>query len=130
MITDENGNPLKSDQSEETQPDGEDRVGKISEQDVRTIPTGTLIYNLGKIAGREDGCMGRIEELEMIKAHQKMVQDPEELAMLKHHLPLLEHTRYVIASELNIRFKALDDALAKERGIEIFEPGSLAQEPS
>ena len=129
MLTDEHGKPLKAEADQKEAPPKNGESKKTGQQDVRTIPTGTLFYNLAKMASREDGCMAMIQQFEMMKAQQKMLEDPQPLAMAKQELDIIEQTRYIIARELNIRFAAIDVALAKERGIEIYEPGELASEP-
>lgn len=122
LIEDANGNPL----SEEEKPVNGAKM-QPKQVDIRTVPTGTLMYNLILVATKEQGAAAMIQQLEMMKAQQKMVQDPRELTAMYAELQNLEQSRYVMAQELNARFKDFDMAFAARRGIEIYEPGPVAE---
>ena len=124
MITDKNGKPIDSDSPSN---------GKKEEQkavDVRTVPTGTLMYNLCLIASREDGAYAMLQQLEAQKVAQKSVTSSPDLLMMHEHYQALQHTRYGIAAELNFRFRDADLMHAEKLGVEMYEPGALANDPS
>jgi len=124
-LTDKNGKPLNG---AERKPPKNGQSGD-SVVDVRTVPTGTLIYNLVLTGSKELGARAMIQQLEMMKVQQKMVAEPPELAAMRAEHANLENARYVMAAELNARFKDFDAAFAARRGIEMHEPGELASEP-
>jgi hypothetical protein len=131
LIEDANGNPMsKDEETEEAPKNGANGKDTSKVTDIRTVPTGTLFYNLVLVAGKEQGAWAMIQQLEAMKAQQKMVQDPPQLTAMYAEFRHLEQSRFVMAQELNMRFKDFDMAFAARRGIEMFEPGELAEEPS
>jgi len=118
-ITDANGKPLES-----TPPKPQTAAGNgksTGEMDVRTIPTGTLIWNLFLRAWDEKGMGMGMMQLEQLKAQQAMVADPPQLAELREQLKLAEHERFVLANELNVRFRDVDKARVDELGLELID---------
>jgi hypothetical protein len=125
LIQDANGKPMSKD-NEPSNKNGKSQPGQV---DIRTVPTGTLIYNLVLVAGKEQGAWAMIQQLEAMKAAQKVVGDPPQLTAMYAEFRNLEQSRFIMANELNVRFRDLDMAIAARRGIEIFEPGSLSDTP-
>jgi hypothetical protein len=107
MLTDENGNPIGSDEKPKNgQNHGRETV------DIRTLPTPVLLYNFVKFVNREDGLEGIIMQFEAAKAQQKMVTDPPELQALYAEREAGEGAIYKSSSELSLRFKDFDAAFA------------------
>lgn len=133
LIEDANGNKLSEPSNVDGPSNGAngkstgDGPGGGAVTDIRTVPTGTLIYNLVLIAGKEQGAYAYIQQLEHAKTQQKILVDPPELTAMYNEFKHLEQGRYVMAQELNARFKDMDMAFAARRGIEIFEPGLPGQ---
>lgn len=132
LIEDKNGKPLSDDKEQSGDDNGKSNGARASGgvMDVRTVPTGTLIYNLCLVTNREDGAFAMLQQLEQMKVTQKVVGDPPQLVAMHAEYQLLQEARYGMAAELNFRFKAMDIHRAKTLGVEIFEPGSLAEEPA
>jgi len=90
--------------------------------DVRSLPTGTLIYNLIRFTGEEVGLENVRHQLQMAKQQQKLVSDPPQLTALEEHLGSIQRARYIIAHEINERFADVDKMRVARLGIEIVEP--------
>jgi hypothetical protein len=101
-ILDQNQRPIQSSEN------GQNK--ESSKVDVRTIPTGTLIYNLIRYTGEEIGIANTIHQIEAIKEQQKMVNDPPQLAAMRDHEKHVQAWRYLISVELNERFADIDNA--------------------
>lgn len=112
MLVDKNNNPLNEQNGQNQEP---------AKRDARTLPTGTLIYNLIRFAGEEIGIENMIHQLEAIKQERKMVADPPQMAALKEHYKSLTQARFIVANEINERFESVDKARWAELGIEVHE---------
>lgn len=126
LISDENGKPMTTEteeKAEETARPGSNGQSHGPEvQDVRGLPTGTLLYNLIRVVGEEVGIEGFIHQMEEAKKAKKMVGDPPQLARAKEVYTAMCQRRFIFANELNERFKDIDAARAKACGITIFVP--------
>lgn len=120
MITDENGNKIDAEPEARPGSNGQSHGPEI--QDVRGLPTGTLIYNLIRVTGEEVGIDGFIHQMEAAKESKKMIVDPPALARAKDVYMAMKQQVFIIANELNQRFKDIDEARAKACGITIFVP--------
>jgi len=120
LITDENGK--KHDSEPEARPGSNGQSHGPEVQDVRGLPTGTLLYNLIRVVGEEVGIEGFIHQMEAAKEAKKMVGDPPQLARAKEVYSAMCQRRFVFANELNQRFKDIDEARAVACGITIFVP--------
>jgi hypothetical protein len=134
LIEDANGNKMSEPSNVDGPSNGAngkstgDGPGGGQTTDIRTVPTGTLIYNLLLVGGKEQGAYAYIQQLEHAKTQQKLVVDPPELQAMYAEFKNLEQARYTMAQELNVRFKEFDADIAKRRGIEIYEP-NMPNEP-
>jgi hypothetical protein len=108
-------------QAEEAPP-ATNGAAKKGIMDVRTVPTGQLIFNLIRAAGEEIGVGNAIQQVKAMKEQQKMVADPPQLEAMMNHLATMERYRYIIANEINERFKGIDQQRITELGIVITEP--------
>lgn len=121
MITDENGKKIDAEPTDgKPVTNGQSHGPDI--QDVRGLPTGTLIYNLIRVTGEEVGIEGFIHQMEAAKEAKKMVGEPPQLARAKEVYTAMCQRRFVFANELNQRFKDIDEARAAACGITIFVP--------
>lgn len=118
-LVDANGNSMP--QAEEAPP-ATNGAAKKGIMDVRTVPTGQLIFNLIRAAGEEIGVGNAIQQVKAMKEQQKMVADPPQLEAMMNHLATMERYRYIIANEINERFKGIDQQRITELGIVITEP--------
>ncbi|TAL41921.1 MAG: hypothetical protein EPN91_09585 [Salinibacterium sp.] len=112
------------DQNEKPISNGANRKKDV--HDVRTIPLGTLIFNLIRFAGEEIGIGNMIRQLEEIKLQQKMVADPPQLGALRKHLETLEEHRFICANEINARTAGIDKARLEACGITIEDMSKIA----
>lgn len=119
IITDANGRSIKQ---EEAKPSGNGQSHGPEKQDVRGVPTGTIIYNLIRVTGEEVGLEGFVHQMEQAKEAKKMVTEPPQLVRAKQVLAQMGHNRTVLALELNERFKHIDLARCAELGIQVFVP--------
>lgn len=125
MITDENGKKIDAEPEAKPGSNGQSHGPEV--QDVRGLPTGTLIYNLIRVTGEEVGIEGFIHQMEAAKEAKKMIVDPPQLARAKEVYTAMCQRRFIFANELNQRFKDIDEARALACGITIFAPkGDLA----
>lgn len=122
LISDENGKPMSSETEAQPKPGSNGQSHGPEIQDVRGLPTGTLIYNLIRVTGEEVGIEGFIHQMEAAKEAKKMVGEPPQLARAKEVYTAMCQRRFVFANELNQRFKDIDEARAKACGITIFVP--------
>lgn len=76
--------------------------------DIRTVPSGTLIYNLIRCTAEELGIEGMLHHHEMTKHQNKMIVDPPEVLRAKEMLTAMQNARYKLANEVNIRFQSAD----------------------
>lgn len=82
---------------------------KSETRDVRTVPTGVLVYNLCLCAGGSQINKMTLEQMQMQMKVQKIIIDPPEV---QHLRAVLEHqmmARDVMVGELNFRFKEIDE---------------------
>lgn len=128
LIEDANGRPMSEEGAPANGSNGSSEES-TAPVDIRTVPTGTLIYNLVLVAGKEQGAYAMIQQMEALKAEQRIVTDPPRLTAMYVELRNLEEARWVMAKELNIRFRSNDLQLAAKRQLEMYEPGDLAEEP-
>lgn len=117
-ITDANGNEVSS------KPEG-----GVEQGDARRLPTGTLIYNLFRVATREDGAAAFIMHKEAEMHATKTVGKSPELEMMYKELAMLERDRFTLAIALNSRFRDVDLAYAEKIGVSLYEPGDLSENP-
>lgn len=92
-------------------------------QDIRAVPTGTLVFNLIRVSVAELGMGNAIMAFEQEKKQQKMLIDPPPLSAMKEQFKSIEHDRFVMALELNRRFADMDMMRCAKLGIEIIEVG-------
>ncbi len=126
-LLDANEKPIQSAQAKEEAKNGHDHDSGKGKADVRTIPTGTLIYNLIRFTGEEIGMENVVHELEQVKLQQKMVADPPQLAPIRQHLAQLKEFRFVVANEINERFLTVDKMRLAQCGIEVVEPSPSSE---
>lgn len=121
-LVDENNRPLQK----EEKPAASKNNGKSnsSVMDIRAVPTGTLIYNLILTTFDERAAGMVIGQMEQMKEVQKMVTDPPPLLMARAQLAQQEERRFAMASELNIRFLALDKQRIAECELEVLDKGA------
>jgi len=118
-IVNEHGRKLEEEKPAE-ESKGNGQSGR-SFEDVRAIPTGTLIYNLGKFVYQEESAEGFIGQMEMMKKQQKMVTDPPPLVAARAQYHAIVNMRFICAREINERFRALDEAHAAAHGLKLRE---------
>lgn len=112
----------------EKQKNGQSHSREI--QDVRTVPSGTLFYNLAVVTAKEEAMGGMVQHIEMQKQQQKLLVDPPELVFLKSQLEHFMQMRYIIAQELNSRFKDLDEERCTKLGIQVMKTTEEPPPPS
>ena len=118
------GRPIEEKVSEEKDGAGAHPTNGKSNQellDIRTVETGTLVYNLVLATQDERAVAMAVHQMEMMKAQQKMVVDPPPLEMAKQQFEIHEKRRFAMANELNQRFRAIDAARLAEAGIEVVD---------
>lgn len=98
--------------------------------DVRTVPTGTLIYNLIRFTIDEIGLEGMVGHMLEAKEHHKMVADPPQLERAKEKLAQMQEARYIAAREINERLKDVDKARLDSLGIKVVAPAAPTNEPA
>ncbi len=121
LIKDEAGRDIVTDDAkpEAARPGSNGASAKPGRVDVRSLPTGTIIYNLIRVTGEEVGLENFIHGMEQQKAAQKLVGDPPQLAAAKQAYDQMVQSRFIFASVLNDRFKDVDAAYWARLGIEV-----------
>lgn len=120
-LTDEHGRPLTKE--DDDKPNGKSKGGIRREQvDVRSIPTGTLLWNLYLASNAEQMLIGQIHQLQVLKQMQKMVNDPPQMQQLVADYQNTERERYTIAREVNARFRDMDLSRCARLNIELYDP--------
>lgn len=120
-ITDEHGRPVSSGSNGKSETTEVAGIRKES-VDVRSIPTGTLMWNLYLASNAEHALLSQIRQLQILKEAQKMVEDPPQMQKMIQDFHEAEQGRYTIAKELNARFHDRDMSRCSGLGIELYEP--------
>ena len=124
-IVDPNNRPIETeDKAEAEAPATEEKKGSNGESnqgvaDIRAIPIGTLIYNLGLAILDERATGMAVQQMNQMKQEQKLVVDPPPLMMAKAHLEESEKRRFAFANEINIRFRDSDKRRIDESDLEV-----------
>lgn len=113
-LVDAHGRPT----SAEPPPKPEEQLAK-GKADVRTLPTGTLMFNLIKYSAEEIGLENTLHMMKQKKEELKMVEDPPQMARVAEVLQHIGGIRYVLAMEMNARFAEMDAAYCARVGVEL-----------
>lgn len=113
-LVDAHGRPTSTEP--QPKPDEQQPKGKA---DVRTLPTGTLMFNLIKYSAEEIGLENTLHLMKQKKEELKMVEDPPQMARLVEVLQHIGGIRYVLAMEMNTRFAEMDAAYCARVGVEL-----------
>ena len=116
-IVNQSGRPMEKELEKKEAPKNGANKQEHGMLDIRTVPTGTLIYNLILATQDERGAGMAIHQMEMMKAQQKMVADPPQLENAKAAFVNHEQRRFALANEINIRFKASDESRVADLGM-------------
>lgn len=114
-----NGKPVA--EPEKDSPSTSNNREKSETRDVRTVPTGVLIFNLCLCANGLQLNRMTLDQVQMQMQQQKVIIDPPEVQQLK---AILEHqymARDVMVGELNFRFKDLDERRLAALGLTVEE---------
>ena len=130
------GKPTTEPEAERPATNGHD---KSETRDVRTVPTGVLIFNLCLCANGLQMNKMMLEQVTAEMRQQKIIVDPPQVQQLK---AVLEHqymARDVMVGEINFRFRELDAQRVSKLEMEVVDrtakeeltPGGLKvqQEP-
>jgi len=112
-----NGKPLE----DEVKKDGPNGADKSEVQDVRTVPTGVLLFNLCLCSNGMQMNRMTLDEMTRIMKEQKVIADPPEVAYLKEALQHQLMARNVMVGELNYRFRDLDKKRLEEIQLEVVD---------
>jgi|SRR5690606_35790790 len=112
-ILDKNARPISSEQQ-----NGHSRQGTM---DVRTIPTGTLIYNLIRYTNECMGLQGALQQFDLMRQQKLVVNEPPQITKIREHLEQAEACRYLISKELNDRFAEFDKGRIASLNLEVLD---------
>jgi len=91
---------------------------KSEVQDVRTVPTGVLFYNLVLCGNGMQTNKMILDQIQHEMAQQKVIIDPPQVQQLKEVLAHQLNARNVMVGELNFRFADIDARRIANLGIE------------
>ena len=118
MLTDENGNPIKSEATAEAEakeaPKGDTQL------QVARLRGGQFLLAFMDAATKRLGAIGYMRQLEARKIQEKMVTDPPELTMMYVEVQKLEKEVIGMVNEWNFLFEKLDEERVKGLGLELY----------
>ena len=106
----------------ETPPKPESNGRDRSEvQDVRTVETGVLVFNLCLCANGMQMNKMMLEQISAEMKQQKIIVDPPQVQQLKAVLEHQTMARNVMVGELNYRFREIDEARKANLSTEVVD---------
>lgn len=88
--------------------------------DLRTVPSGTLDYNLTVFTVQEMLTHNDIQVLEARRVMERKVQPDQRAEQLKQHFALIQQKRYELVAEKNRRTREQDLAYCARHNVELY----------